>query len=49
MVVTMNNAILWDVRHVTLVRTFILEECIASMIRGERISEIGTVSAVTSN
>jgi hypothetical protein len=36
-------------RHVALVRTDILEECSASIIRVTRISEIGKTLAVTSN
>jgi hypothetical protein len=35
--------------HVALVRTDVSEECIASIIRVERISKIGTTLAVTSN
>jgi hypothetical protein len=36
-------------RRVTLVRTDVSEECIASIIRETRIGELGTISAVTSN
>jgi hypothetical protein len=35
--------------RVTLVRTNVLEERIASVIRVERIGELGTTLAVTSN
>jgi hypothetical protein len=36
-------------RHVALVRTDILEECITSIIRMTKIGELGTTLAVTSN
>jgi hypothetical protein len=36
-------------RHVTLVRTDVSEENIASIIRAKRIGELGTTLAVTSN
>jgi hypothetical protein len=42
----MKNIIFWSM---ALVRTDILEENIASIIRMERISELGTALAVTSN
>jgi hypothetical protein len=35
--------------HVALVRTDVLQECIASIFRVTRISKLGTMSAVTSN
>jgi hypothetical protein len=38
----MKNAVFWDVTHVAPVRTDVLEENIASIIRVERISELGT-------
>jgi hypothetical protein len=49
MAVTLKNAIFWDLHHVALVRTNILEECSASIIRVTRISELGTTLAATSN
>jgi hypothetical protein len=36
-------------RHVTLVRTDVSEELIASFIRVKRIGQLGTTLAVTSN
>jgi hypothetical protein len=36
-------------RHVTLIRTDVSEERIASIIRVARIGELGTTLAVTSN
>jgi hypothetical protein len=39
MAVTMKHAIFWDV---ALVRTNISEECITSIIRVKRISDLGT-------
>jgi hypothetical protein len=36
-------------RHVSVVRTDVLEECIASIIKVKRIGELGTTLAVTSN
>jgi hypothetical protein len=36
-------------RHATLVRTEVLEECIASIIRVTRIGDLGTTLAGTSN
>jgi hypothetical protein len=44
--VTMKNTVFWDV---ALVRTNVSEECVASIIRVTRISELGTTLAVTSN
>jgi hypothetical protein len=35
--------------RVALVRTDVLEECVASIIRVTRIGELGTTLAVTSN
>jgi hypothetical protein len=40
---------LQGVNHVTLARTDILEECIASIIRVTGIGKLGTMLAVTSN
>jgi hypothetical protein len=48
-VVTMRMPSSRMLRHVALVRTNVLEECIASIIRMTRISELGTVLTVTSN
>jgi hypothetical protein len=48
-VVTMRNAVCWDLRSVDLVRTKISEERNASIIRVTRIDELGTTLAVTSN
>jgi hypothetical protein len=36
-------------RHVTLVRGYVLEEFIASIIRKTKVGELGTTLAVTSN
>jgi hypothetical protein len=47
MAVTMKDAIFWDVRHVALVRTDVLEECITPIIRVTRLSELGTLSVTT--
>jgi hypothetical protein len=44
--VTHNNAVFWNVPCVVLVRTEISEECIASIIRAERIRELGTTLSV---
>jgi hypothetical protein len=46
MAVTMKNTVFWDV---TLVRTDVLEESIASIIRVTKIGELGTALAVTRN
>jgi hypothetical protein len=35
--------------HVALVRTDVLEECIASIIKVKSINELGTTLAVTGN
>jgi hypothetical protein len=45
---TMKNYFFWDLRREALIRTGVSEERIASIIRVERISELGTL-AVTSN
>jgi hypothetical protein len=39
----------WMLRLVALVRTDVSEECIASVIKVERISKLGIKLAVTSN
>jgi hypothetical protein len=44
----MKNVVFWDVTRVALVRTDVLEERIASIIRAKRICELGTTLAVTS-
>jgi hypothetical protein len=44
----MKNAVFRDVSGVTLVRTDVSEEAIASMIRVTRIDDLGTMLAVTS-
>jgi hypothetical protein len=44
-----SNVISGMLRHVALVRTDILEEHIASIIKVERTSELGTVLTVTSS
>jgi hypothetical protein len=49
MAVTVKNAVFWDVTLWGFVRTDVSEERIASIIRVERISEIGTKLAVTIN
>jgi hypothetical protein len=49
MVVIMKNAVFWAVMSVALVRTDVSEECITSIIRVTKISELGTTLAVTSN
>jgi hypothetical protein len=41
----MKNAILWDVTPLALIRTDVLEECIASIIRVKRIRKLGTLSS----
>jgi hypothetical protein len=46
---SLKNAVFWDVRLRALARIDISGEYIASIIRVERISEIGTILAVTSN
>jgi hypothetical protein len=48
-VVTVKNAIFWNVMPCGFVRTNVLEERIASIIRVIRIDELGTTLAVTSN
>jgi hypothetical protein len=40
-VVTMKNAVFWDLHPVALVRTDVLEEPSASIIRVTRIGELG--------
>jgi hypothetical protein len=45
-VVIMNNAVLQDV---VLVRAIVSEECVVTIFRIKRISELGTTLAVTSN
>jgi hypothetical protein len=47
--VTMKNFILGMRRRVALIRTGVTEECIASIIRMERISDLGITLAVTTN
>jgi hypothetical protein len=47
-IVTMKNAVFWDVRTCGSLSTDISEEHSASIIRVTRISELGTL-AVTSN
>jgi hypothetical protein len=37
----MKNIVFWDVMHVVVARTDVSEERIASIIRVERISELG--------
>jgi hypothetical protein len=49
MAVTMKNAIFWDVTPCGTVRTNISKECIVSIITVTRISELGTMLAVTSS
>jgi hypothetical protein len=49
MVVTMKNAIFWDVMPCGSCKNRISEECITSIIRVTRISALGTTIAVTSN
>jgi hypothetical protein len=51
MMVTMKNAVFWDVmlQYVVLVRTDVLEESIAPIIKMTRISKLGTTLALTSN
>jgi hypothetical protein len=49
MVMTMKNAVFWDVMHVTPVRTEVSEKRSASTIMVTRIGELGTTLAVTSN
>jgi hypothetical protein len=44
----MKNAIFWDVTPCGLVRTVVLEELSASIIKVTRIGELGTTLAVTS-
>jgi hypothetical protein len=38
----MKNAVYWDVTPVALIRTDVSKEYIASIIRVERITELGT-------
>jgi hypothetical protein len=45
----MKNAVFWDVTPVALVRTDVLEERSASIIRVTLIGELGTTLAVSSN
>jgi hypothetical protein len=45
----MKNAVFWDVSRVTLVRSDVWEEYIASTFRMTRNRELGTTLAVTSN
>jgi hypothetical protein len=45
----MKNAVFWDLRCVTLVRTDVSEELNASIIRVKRICELGTTLALTSD
>jgi hypothetical protein len=47
MVVTMKNAVFWDVMPLALERINVLEERIASMIRVTRISELGAPLTIT--
>jgi hypothetical protein len=47
--VTMMSTVFWDVSRVTLVRTDVSEDRIASIIRVKRISVFGTVLAITSD
>jgi hypothetical protein len=49
MAVTMKNGIFWDVTLCGSCKNWLLEECIASITRVERISTLGTTLAVTSN
>jgi hypothetical protein len=46
MAVSVKNSVFWDLRHVAVVRTDVLKEYIASIIRVRRISELGTTSAM---
>jgi hypothetical protein len=48
MAVTMKSTIFWDIMPVAVVRTDVLEECIASIMRVARIGELGITLAVTS-
>jgi hypothetical protein len=48
MVVSMKNAVFWDVMPCSCCKNDVSEECIASVIRAIRISELGTKLAVTS-
>jgi hypothetical protein len=45
----MKNAFFWVVTPWALVRTNVSEKCVASIMRVERISELGTMLDVTSN
>jgi hypothetical protein len=45
----MKNAVFWDFSHVALVRTDILQERIATVIRVTIIGELGTLLVVTRN
>jgi hypothetical protein len=47
--VAMKNAVFWDVSRVALVRTYVLEERSASIIRVARIGELGITSTVSKN
>jgi hypothetical protein len=47
--VTMKNAFLWTRDGVGFVTTNVLEERITSIFRAERIKELATTLAVTSN
>jgi hypothetical protein len=49
MAMTMKNAVFWDVTRVALIRTDVLAESIAYIIRATRSSELGETLAVTSN
>jgi hypothetical protein len=49
MAVTIKNIVIRDEKQCGLVRTYLSEECIASIIRVRRLGELGTTLAVTSN
>jgi hypothetical protein len=46
---TMKNSVFWDVTPSGSCKNNVSEECITSVIRVERISDLGTAIAVTSN
>jgi hypothetical protein len=45
----LKNAVFWDMTPCDFCKSRVLEEPIISIIRGERISELGTTLAVTNN
>jgi hypothetical protein len=44
----MKNAVLWDLTPGALVKTDVSEDIVASIIRMERTSELGTLATISS-